>query len=791
MRLKIYVLLWCSLGLLGSSFATHQVGGHLEMRALDTSPGRYLITVTNYLENNARGNQQGGGRLGIYRKRDNFLMLIFTTSQSGPRQPLVFANERCAEQRNLNFIVATFSAEINLDPLTYSDPLGYYISYQTRNRNDGIDNIMNPVNTGYTFYLEFPPLLRNGSPFLNSSPRFPAINGEYICINDPFTFAFGGTDPDGDQLRYSLVSPLNQLGSGNNNTNNVSAGPYPDVVWAPGYDSDNAIPGKPALRVNPTTGELTVTASSQGLFVFAVKVEEYRNGQLIGEVRRDFQFLVVDCPPVSLPKALVRAQNKPATASSFTICPNTGLTLLANTDPTWFYQWQRDGLNLPGDTLPTLEARMPGSYMVVVSSKTSCVQSSKSQALTVTVVDVGTQLSSSGHLCPTTGTMSFSVPASDNQTYRWFVDGQVRAGAVQPTFTTEQPGRFQVEVTNTIYGCRVRSEERTVARSAPVQATLSSSASAICPGTSLALIAGGGVNYRWQQNGQSLSHSAAAFDAQTAGTYSLTAIDEYGCEGTSAPLAIGQVPPITVTLEPVPPSCGTVAPALRLTGKPDGGVFAGTGIAPSDPATGQFSPAAAGVGLHALTYTVRPAPWCEGVAARQNALVAPIPTIGLPDTIKTWRGNTFTVDPELTGSPNQFWWEPTAFLGNSRSAQLDIVDIQHDTTYYFRVRNEGLCEARDTVRVRVFSRIWIPDAFSPNRDGQNDVWELKGVEGFTKAELTIFNRWGEVVYWSNNGYQSPFDGTFQGQPLPEGPYVFVLKPAPGYETIRGKVVVLR
>ena len=794
----LHALIWYSIILLAQpALATHQVGGHIEMRLIGSTPGQYKIIVTNYLENNSRGIQQGGGQLGIFRKRDNFLMMTFSTSEAGQRKPIVYANEKCAEQRNLNFLVATFEATINLNPATYNDPEGYYISYQTRNRNGGINNISGPVNTGYTFYMEFPPLTRNGQLFANSSPRFPDINGEYICLNDPFTYPFGGVDPDGDELRYSMITPLNQLGTGNGgNTNFVSSGPYPDVTWLSGFSANNAIPGTPALSVDPRTGDLNVTATQQGLFVFAVRVEEYRDGQKIGEVRRDFQLLVVDCPPATVPKAVVQAKDQPTKASSFTICPTAAITLLANTNPTWNYQWQRDGFNLPGDTLATLNAKLPGKYEVVVSLKSSCVKASRSQPMNVTLFDINAKLDSLGHLCATSGTVSLSVSDDPEQTYRWLINSQIQAGQTTPTITTQQPGVFQAEIMNTRFGCRIRTELRSVNRSAPVQASLNSDQLAICPGATLTLKAGGGVSYSWQFNNQPIAGNASTVEAKTAGTYSITAIDRYGCDGAASPLPIGQIPSVTVTMEPVAPVCGTANPAVALRGTPGGGVstvgeFGGEGQAAVGVVNGQFNPALAGIGNHLLTYTVRPSPWCEAVVARQTAIVAPIPTIVLPDTVKTWWGNSFTLDPVLTGNPNQFWWTPGVFLTNENTAIAEVGNITKDTTYYFRVMNSAGCEARDTIKVLVFKRIWAPDAFTPNHDGQNDVWELKGVEGFTLAEITIFNRWGEVVYWSNDGYKNPFDGTLKGEPLPSGNYVYVLKPAPGYQTLQGRLVLMK
>lgn len=62
----------------------------------------------------------------------------------------------------------------------------------------------------------------------------------------------------------------------------------------------------------------------------------------------------------------------------------------------------------------------------------------------------------------------------------------------------------------------------------------------------------------------------------------------------------------------------------------------------------------------------------------------------------------------------------------------------------------------------------IPNVFSPNGDGINDVLEIQ-TEGFHSYSIQIFNRWGTLVY-NGNEYSSPWDGTFQSQRVPEGVY---------------------
>lgn len=73
----------------------------------------------------------------------------------------------------------------------------------------------------------------------------------------------------------------------------------------------------------------------------------------------------------------------------------------------------------------------------------------------------------------------------------------------------------------------------------------------------------------------------------------------------------------------------------------------------------------------------------------------------------------------------------------------------------------------------------IPTGFSPDGDGINDYFVIEKIEAYPNATLVIFNRWGEKVYETTNGYSNDWDGTSQfgvvvGNQLPEGTYFYVL-----------------
>jgi gliding motility-associated-like protein len=90
----------------------------------------------------------------------------------------------------------------------------------------------------------------------------------------------------------------------------------------------------------------------------------------------------------------------------------------------------------------------------------------------------------------------------------------------------------------------------------------------------------------------------------------------------------------------------------------------------------------------------------------------------------------------------------------------------------------------------------VPSAFTPDGDGDNDVWEIVGLDAkFPLNQVKIFNRWGELIYTSINGnYASePWDGSFKGEALPVGSYYYIIEKATdgSIEPINGTLSILR
>lgn len=87
----------------------------------------------------------------------------------------------------------------------------------------------------------------------------------------------------------------------------------------------------------------------------------------------------------------------------------------------------------------------------------------------------------------------------------------------------------------------------------------------------------------------------------------------------------------------------------------------------------------------------------------------------------------------------------------------------------------------------------IPTAFTPNADGQNDKWEIKHINLFPKASMEVYNRWGNIIFKSDN-YADPqnmWDGKYNGNDLPAGSYVYILDLHNETNPIQGVITIIR
>jgi len=289
--LLFFILLACKTNL----FSSHIVGGEFELLHLQDFEYRLNMLLYFDEQNGLPGAKDPSVTVHFWRKSDN--QFLFSLTLSLQEDSLVpYSNTDCDDGQLVTSRIV-YSNTVTLPPEDFNDPEGYYVSWERCCRNYTISNVQsndpqtNGIAAGQTFYLEFPPVVKNGEPFINSTPRlFPPLR-DYGCVGKFYFVDFGGIDDDGDSLVYSLVTPYSTIEAVAIPVS-PNSGPYPDVIWQDGFSLDNVMDGDPDLQIS-RKGLLTVTPTATGLYVFAVKCEEYRDGEKIGEMRRDFQMLVV------------------------------------------------------------------------------------------------------------------------------------------------------------------------------------------------------------------------------------------------------------------------------------------------------------------------------------------------------------------------------------------------------------------------------------------------------------------------------------------------------------------
>jgi gliding motility-associated-like protein len=94
-----------------------------------------------------------------------------------------------------------------------------------------------------------------------------------------------------------------------------------------------------------------------------------------------------------------------------------------------------------------------------------------------------------------------------------------------------------------------------------------------------------------------------------------------------------------------------------------------------------------------------------------------------------------------------------------------------------------------TLKLQIYPYLDVPNIITPNGDGVNDALEIEGIERFASNEITIYNRWGAEVYQTQN-YQNDWFGTWNGKPLPDGTYFYVLENTETGETLQNGYITI-
>ena len=119
-------------------------------------------------------------------------------------------------------------------------------------------------------------------------------------------------------------------------------------------------------------------------------------------------------------------------------------------------------------------------------------------------------------------------------------------------------------------------------------------------------------------------------------------------------------------------------------------------------------------------------------------------------------------------------WTPAEDVVSPESPITATQPLFVTTDFVLSAFTEAGCTSSDTATVEVLQELDIPSGFTPNDDGVNDRWNLGGLEQYPSAEITVFNRWGDILF-TQDATEGPWDGTLNGIPVPVGTYYYFIR----------------
>lgn len=787
---KVYTLLVFLFVLCGVSalYGKHIVGGDITYKRIATVPGgaKFEITLKIYRDSSSGVNFDPNILVGIFERNTN-TKIDSITIDSTTYGKVGLVGSLCLTPPEV-----AVDYYLYIDTITLANnPNGYYIMWERCCRNSTVVNIQAPDDTGIAFYCEMP-----DPAIINNSPQFVNEPFPFMCENQPFVYDFSATDIDGDVLTYELVTPYaGFLGFPTNPTPQAVAsvltpGPYPNIQWQVGYSLANVCNSAVPLTVNSTTGELSVKADYQGIYAIALVVHEFRGGVEIGLIRREIEFNVIVCNQNALPQISYsninsgnpNAGNGTATNNvvNFEIYETDSLCfdLVITDNDTLTVTYSGDVFSGSGIGAPyatTTNANGTGTIQTGFCWTTSCNHAranpyyvayrivdtgcplpyDRADTVYITVLPIP-QITAPEILCLETAgangvMLHYQNTFTESRFFKYYVVWRSVAGAAFAAYDTvnnlflntytdyNAPGNLNTDYCYYLLGYNNCDEVGIV------------------------------------------SDTLCSIDALKDKTNYLT----------TATVINDQ---IEIEWEHFPDGPNSIFYFQRKAGDDDG---YSSYLTLNSPVEDSLIDANVRVNERYYCYKLVNEDYCKRLSSESNeACTIYLTGEALPlqnklnwTAYKEWRG----------GVSNYQVWKSAGGSAFGIVATLPPTELQYvdnDLTGASGIYNYYIVAVEDTGSPNATSRsneviveqqpsVLIPNSFTPNNDGVNDNWFT--VSSFVKDyDLSVFNRWGNLVYRTNIPSQK-WDGTFNGNKVPDGTYIYLLKYT-GYDDASEKIV---
>lgn len=466
------------------------------------------------------------------------------------------------------------------------------------------------------------------------------------------------------------------------------------------------------------------------------------------------------------------------------------------------YAWDFGDGNTSPQQNPTHPYAAPGLYYpsLVVTTLSGCVDTSRSMVPVRIVASPQADISSSPNTCaPLTATFGGKLLVADTSVIAWnwdLANGNHSVLQNPPSQVYSNAAQYTIYLVATnSSGCTDTVQKTIEAYKVPVIAA--GNDAMVCRGSGTPIVATGADTYTWSPSAGlscTVCPAPVASPADTT-TYIVKGTTIHGCYNFDT---------VTINVKQrfaMKSSVGDTlckGGSLRLLAS---GAHTYT-WSPSAGLSNTSSPSP--VATPAITTTYRVIGTDDKNCFKDTAYIPikvyPVPTVdaGADKTINVGQSTTLTAT--VSNDVANLTWTPATGTVSTNFPSVTVAP-KETTNYLVEATNAGGCKTRDNVTVFVLcngANIFIPNTFSPNADGANDIFYPRGTGLFTVKTLRIFNRWGEVVFekgaFAANDPAAGWDGTFKGAKLAPDVYVYTAEILCENKTVlvlKGNIALIR
>ena len=292
----------------------------------------------------------------------------------------------------------------------------------------------------------------------------------------------------------------------------------------------------------------------------------------------------------------------------------------------------------------------------------------------------------------------------------------------------------------------------------------------------------GDYTYQWDDANAQTSGTAGGLNP---GQYNVTVQDTNGCTATGGVTIDSNSDVLIDNIATTPNTCSSADGTLAITGSGGESPYM---YSIDNGITFQADSLFEGLAGGTYTIVIQDLQGCEA-SSTASILTDEEFSFPLVDTLYILNGNPETV---MLPDGANYTWSPMFDLECNDNCSVVEILVTEETIFTVTATTFDGCEATQTITVIPIKGVIVPDIISPNGDGDNETFQVEGIENFPQNELSVYNRWGERVYYAQPySNTDPWDGFRNGRIVPHGAYYYILElNVTEIPTLKGRVFII-